>query len=91
MAGTITLEVNQWRLIKEQLDREYPRSYTVISSATRCELGFTIRTHKHFFSCKDEVGEVYYDPNGSWMAYKIVICLDFYDDAKETFFRLKYL
>jgi hypothetical protein len=51
----------------------------------RRELGCTSRTHR-FWKPQDGVGV--YDGYGD---YVVEIHLDFYDDAKETMFRLKYL
>lgn len=88
MAGTIRLEVNEWRLIRERIWQDYPPSYTLMSSVTRRELGFTVRNHKEYADSEDEL---IYDQHGNWSPYRTVICLDFYDDVKETYFRVKYL
>lgn len=88
MAGTITLTHNAWHEIRDRLMEDYPRSYLLLNSVMKRELGFTVRNHREY--PKDE-DDVIYDSNGSWVLYKEVICLDFYDDVKETFFRMKYL
>jgi hypothetical protein len=49
------------------------------------ELGFTTRLHREWIA-EDGAGQ--YDGYGN---YQESIYLDFVDDAKETFFRLKYL
>lgn len=88
MAGTITLSVDEWRKIKDRLRLEHPLSVLVLVGAMKRELGFTVRNHKEYPNDEDEV---IYDKNGSWSYYREVICLDFYDDIKETYFRLRYL
>jgi hypothetical protein len=56
----------------------------MISYALKRELGFTIR--KHTDNTKTEPGDDrWYD------VPKTRICLDFYDEQMEVYFRLKYL
>jgi hypothetical protein len=50
------------------------------------ELGFTTRLHREWLVENNSGGE--YDGYGD---YQESIYLDFVDDNKETFFRLKYL
>lgn len=63
--------------------QEYPPSYLLIRDVMRRELGFTSRRHTKWEA--GLVGTFPLDYNNS------VIYLDFYDDAQETWFRLKYL
>jgi len=72
----ITLSQKQWAEIHRSIAQEYPPSYLLVRSVTKRELGFTPRTHS--------VWDVK-------TGYTTEICLDFYDDSKETWFRLKYL
>jgi hypothetical protein len=46
----------------------------------RRELGFTTRAHEHWVNDGD-IGS----------GFRTTMYLDFYDDAAETFFRMKYL
>ena len=72
----LTLTVKEWNKLYKQLNEEWPRSVMMIRSKMKEELGFTVREHRW-----------YTEQHGSMKQ----ICLDFYDDAKETWFRLKYL
>jgi len=72
----ITLKQSEWNRLKSQLELDWPRSVMLIRSKMRDELGFTVREHKW-----------YAEQHG----YMKQICLDFYDESKETWFRLKYL
>lgn len=75
----ITLTKKEWNKLRARLAEEYPRSYLLIREKCRCELGFVTRDHKQW-----KLGDY-----GRWEVEEIVY-LDFYDDAKETMFRLKY-
>lgn len=72
----ITLETREWRKLNSRLHEEWPRSTMLIRSKMKEDLGFTVREHKWYTV---ELGFV------------TQICLDFYDDTKETWFRMKYL
>ena len=72
----LTLTVKEWNKLYKQLNEEWPRSVMMIRSKMKEELGFTVREHRW-----------YSEQHGTQKQ----ICLDFYDDAKETWFRLKYL
>ena len=73
----IKLTEKQWGKIYKLIAQEFPPSYLLIRDVQRRELGFTSRRHS------------YYDiDNYRWTEE---ICLDFYNDTKETWFRLKYL
>lgn len=73
----IKLTEAEWAKIHASIAREYPPSFLLIRDVMRRELGFTSRRHT-------EWGKGFVD-------YDTVIYLDFYDDAQETWFRLKYL
>lgn len=76
----ITLESNEWAKLYCRLVLEYPRSYFMIREKCKRELGFTTRDHSEWRRTN----------KGRWVKEHIVY-LDFYDDAKESWFRLKYL
>lgn len=71
----ITLTEKQWAKIHRQIAQEYPPSHLLIRDVMKRELGFTSRRHRRWNN----------------EHYVFDICLDFYDDTKETWFRLKYL
>ena len=74
----ITLEPREWARIRKQLKREYEwkPSVFMIRETMKRELGFTTRFHQEY---TDQTG------------YIETICLDFYNDAAESWFRLKYM
>lgn len=76
----ITLTKKQWQQIRSRLEQEYSPSHLLIREKCRRVLGFTPRDHKQW-----KLGEY-----GRWEV-EYVVYLDFYDDATETMFRLKYL
>ena len=79
MANTITLDELDWAPIKAKIQKERGENFFLISWVVKRELGFTVR-------------------RGRGGEYDVVlrrvrrsICLDFFDDELETYFRLKYL
>jgi hypothetical protein len=73
----ITLSGKEWARIHQEIAREFPPSHLLIREVMRRELGFTTRQHTHW------------DDNNN--QHVSILYLDFYDDAKETWFTLKYL
>lgn len=69
------LTIKQWNVLKKRLATDYSTSVVLIRSKMRERLGFTTREHS-----------TYSDQYGT----KIVIYLDWFDDAKRTMFMLKY-
>ena len=88
MANSIRLTTSQWHQIRQLIREEYPTrdSVLIIRSVMQRELGFTTRLHREWLEEDGPAGS--YDGYGN---YQESIYLDFVDDAKETFFRLKYL
>ena len=88
MANSIRLTTGQWHTIRQRIREEYPTqdSVLIIRSVMQRELGFTTRLHREWLVENNSGGE--YDGYGD---YQESIYLDFVDDNKETFFRLKYL
>lgn len=76
MSRTIKLKEREWNKVKDFVFADQPASVRLIRNAMKRELGFTVRYHTEWV---DGVG------------YKHDVCLDFYDDVKETWFRMKYL
>jgi hypothetical protein len=74
----IALTAKEWKPIRVRLKEEYAwkPSVLMIRDVMKRELGFTTRYHKEY---REQTG------------YTEMIHLDFYDEQKETFFRLKYL
>lgn len=80
MAGTVVLTESEWNSIRRQLVQEYPPSHLLIRSVMRRELGFTVRRHRRWLPG---------NPSGYYPRDEMH--LDFYNDAAETFFTIKYL
>jgi hypothetical protein len=74
----LTLTAGEWREIRKRLNEEYKwkPSVLIIREVMKRELGFVTRYH-----------QIYSHEHGR----QEIIYLDFYDDAMETLFRLKYL
>lgn len=66
----------QWLTIREQLQKEYPKSIFMIRDRMRAKLGFTPRDHKH------------YDKKKGY--YIEQVHLDFYSENKKTMFLMKF-
>jgi hypothetical protein len=66
---------DEWIPLQQRLLKEHGLAIMNISWVCRRELGFTIRRGQ---LCNDS-------------EYSTDIYLDFFDDTKETFFRLKYI
>lgn len=79
----IQLTKKEWFPIWEQIRANYPKSVWMISTKLKSTLGFAIRYHTEP-DLREDIDEWYSPP-------KVTVCLDFYDDAAETMFRLKYL
>jgi hypothetical protein len=75
----ITLTNSEWLEIYRRLQQDYSPSVTLMRGVMRRELGFVVRKHDVW------LGQ---DPG---MGYATTVYLDFFDDAKETWFTLKYL
>ena len=84
--------VREFEGLHHRLFKEYGQSTMMISWKTKQVLGFTIRHHK---------GLVEHD-KGTWEVmksegfhnryhYESQVCLDFYNEAQQTWFVLKYL
>lgn len=78
----ISLNEREWTRIRKRIKEEYKAKPSVfmIREVMRRELGFTTRYHQDWVT----------DTDGRHQ-HREMICLDFYDEAAETFFRIKYL
>ena len=76
----VVLDPPQWVDLKQQLTQDYPASTMLIRSKKRAVLGFTERHHHRWLP----------GVPGSVGYYQVEVYLDFFDDAKRTFFILKY-
>ena len=79
MAKSIQFTVGEWTQLRLKMtkDHELKPSVFMIREVMKRELGFTTRVHRQW------------DPG--MVNYQEHVVLDFWNDEKETFFRLKYL
>ena len=79
MAKSIQFNLEEWEQLKLKMakDHELKPSVFMIREVMKRELGFTTRMHRQW------------DPG--MVNYQEHVLLDFWNDEKETFFRLKYL
>jgi len=77
----ITLTEPQWAALHARLVRDYQAepSVMLIRGKMRRTLGFTVRHHREWAETQGLSGRI-----REW------ICLDFWEPAQETWFRLKY-
>ena len=81
----IKLKPDQWNTIHARLMAEYPPSVMLLRYKMREVLGFTVREHHQWVKAGT-------DKNGrDYGKYEDCICLDFYNDAMESWFQLKYM
>lgn len=81
----IKLDPVKWQDIKVSIIQDYGLSTVLIRDRMRRELGFTVREHNEYQRISNQHNSFDY------ATHTCTICLDFYDDAAETMFRLKYL
>ena len=74
----VILTVRQWKVIRAELQEEYPKTVFMIRDKMKSVLGFTVREHNEFVPKMD----------GGY--YEMQIHLDFYSQNKRTMFLLKF-
>jgi hypothetical protein len=78
----ITLPDSEWERIKKKINEQYPPSVLLLRSKCKEELGFTVRQAKITNDTKWD-----YNKKGLIHTWH----LDFFDEASETFFTMKYM
>lgn len=81
----IKLHPYRWEQIRNRLIEEQPASVMLIRSRMREVLGFTVREHSQWIEKGKTADGRGYGHMQTW------ICLDFYNDAMESWFHLKYM
>lgn len=71
----IVITTEQWRVLKERINNDYPPSVRLVREKMKRVLGFTPRFYEEF---DPETGRI------------INMHLDFFDEQKRTMFLLKY-
>jgi hypothetical protein len=81
----IKLHPDHWQTIHKRLIAEYPASVMLIRGRMREVLGFTVREHHEWVEQGKNSSGRAYGQTQDWF------CLDFYNDAMESWFHLKYM
>lgn len=71
----LRLTLDEWQKIRREIDRNHPRSVTMVRWKMREVLGFTPREYKEW---DRDTG------------FKSTVHLDFYNESQRTMFLLKY-
>ena len=96
--STLKLTPAQWDLIKEKVYEGTPISVRLLKARHKEYFGFIVRHHEHFEKRKKDT----FVPSAGMSLGELVafqsdwkheqwVCLDFYDEAAATMFRLKWL
>ena len=83
--STLKITPSKWRRIKEQLHEEHPKSVFMLRNRMKQVLGFTVRNYREYPDEGKKSGQQY------WGRPEEGVYLDFWNDAQETFFSMKYL
>ena len=82
----------EWYELANRLRAEYGQSIMLISARCRRELGFTVRHHKGLVPHADIEWELMKDEGWKHRYYyEDQVHLDFYNEAQQSWFILKYL
>lgn len=86
----VILTPRQWRTLRDELHKEYPKSVFMLRNRMKETLGFTTREHRAWkvndqYDSQRNRGE---DTAKGWYADEVH--LDFYSQNKRTMFLLKY-
>ncbi len=84
----LKLTTSQWQSIRQQIDKDYPRSVSMVRWKMKEVLGFTPREHEEWLGHYEEVNNE--NRLSGRYGYQRSVHLDFYDEAKRTMFLLKY-
>jgi hypothetical protein len=84
--------VREFEELHHHLLEEHGRATMLVSWRMKRELGFTIRHHKGLEPHEKEIWEVMKEEGWKHRYhYEDQVHLDFYNEAQQTFFVLKYL
>lgn len=78
----VILTQSQWKVIRKELQTEYPKTVFMLRNKMKDILGFTVREHKAWVPPKDDDELFGYS--------RLEIHLDFYSEKKRTMFLLKF-
>ena len=82
----IKLTYKRWLPVLDRIKEEYPASVWAISWKQREVLGFTVRNYREWPQQNKDRHD-----NIRWGRPEEGVYLDFWNDAQETFFSMKYL
>ena len=84
--------VREFEELHHRLLKEHGRATMLVSWRMKRELGFTIRHHQGLVEYQEVVWEMRKDEGwDNRYHYESQVHLDFYNEAQQTFFVLKYL
>ena len=99
----VVMTPKEWEEVLGKIRQDYPPSVSLLTWKRKEKLGFHVREHSQWVDNKNYHKEYQEyeerDTSGMYLFNvapakgntEHVICLDFYDESKETWFRLKYL
>ena len=100
--STLKLTTRQWKLIREELHKEHPKTVFMLRDKMKRVLGFTVREHTGYrprtareLENYDHSDNIRYDTEKDRKfhrenVHEHAICLDFYNERKYTMFLLKF-
>jgi hypothetical protein len=100
--STLKLKISQWKRIRSELHKEYPKTVFMIRDKMKRVLGFTVREHSGYrprtakeLEDYDRSDHMYHDSEKDRKFHREninehLICLDFYSERKYTMFLLKF-
>jgi hypothetical protein len=84
----LVLTPEEWLTIRQEIDKNHPKSVTMVRWKMREVLGFTTREHTEWLGYYDRASKE--DRKAGNHGYKTMIHLDFYNESQRTMFLLKY-
>jgi hypothetical protein len=84
----LVLTPEQWIAIRQEIDKNHPKSVTMVRWKMREVLGFTTREHTEWLGYYDEATKEH--RKSKFHGYRTTIHLDFYNESQRTMFLLKY-
>ena len=82
----VTITPLQWRVLRDELHKDHPKSVFALRSKMRTVLGFTVREHREWVMTRPNPD----DPTVDQGHYEDQVHLDFYSENKRTMFLMKY-
>ena len=84
----VVLKPKEWKDIREQISKNYPKSVLLSRRKMRDVLGFTPREHTEWLGYYDSATKE--QRASKYHGYRITVHLDFFNESQRTMFLLKY-